>query len=281
MAIAAPSDKHFRRAHVKPSRRRPVAWRPLWLLVRLLALGGVIAYGGWRGAAIVLDAETWQIGQVSVRGNHRLSTGEVLALVEGIRGEPILLARLDEWRERLLASPWVQDATFRRILPSRIEIVVRERQPIGIGRVGRALYLVDPRGVIVDEYGPAYADIDLPIIDGLVSPPSDGGPLVDEARVTLAARLLADLDQRPDLARMVSQIDVSQAYDAVVILEGDTVMLRLGDRDFADRLQEYVDLAPALRERVADMDYVDLRFDDRLYVLPRSSGRRAVAPARR
>jgi len=35
-----------------------------------------------------------------------------------------------------------------------------------------------------------------------------------------------------------------------------------------ERLQSYVDVAPALRERVQDIDYVDLRFEDRLYVRP-------------
>src|SRR5262249_56571485 len=33
----------------------------------------------------------------------------------------------------------------------------------------------------------------------------------------------------------------------------------------------YLDLAPTLRERVADIDYVDLRFDDRIYVRPASA----------
>jgi hypothetical protein len=31
-----------------------------------------------------------------------------------------------------------------------------------------------------------------------------------------------------------------------------------------------VDLAPALRKSVPDIDYVDLRFDERLYVRPAS-----------
>jgi hypothetical protein len=33
-------------------------------------------------------------------------------------------------------------------------------------------------------------------------------------------------------------------------------------------LQQYLDLAPALRERVAAIDYVDLRFGERMYVRP-------------
>lgn len=237
-----------------------------------------MAYGGWRGTALVLGAPALQVANVTVRGNERLATGEVLALVSGLRERNILTVSLGEWRERLMSSPWVEDAQLRRVLPSTVEIEIQERRPIGIGRLGTGLYLVDARGVIVDEYGPNYADLDMPIIDGLANVPKDGAPAVDETRAWLAARLLAALHGRPDLAARVSQIDVSDAYDAVVILEGDTAMLRLGDEDFVDRLQEYIDLAAALRERVAEIDYVDLRFGERLYVRPvaekgRPSGR--------
>ena len=75
-------------------------------------------------------------------------------------------------------------------------------------------------------------------------------------------------NSHPELAKRVSQIDVADLHDAVVILDGDPALLRLGDDDFVARLQQYVDLAPALRERLAAIDYVDLRFDERLYVRP-------------
>ncbi len=266
--VSAPADKRFRRAHVKPSRRRGLRLSHVWHLLKSAAMLTVVAYGAWRGAVLVMSASALQIGKVSVEGNDRLSTGEVLALLEGLRGRHILSVDLAEWRQRLLASPWVADATLKRTLPSTVEVVVRERFPMGIGRIGTRLYLVDDHGVIVDEYGPNHAAIDLPVIDGLASVPKSGGPLVDEARVHLAARLLGDLTARPDLARRISQVDVSDEHNAVVILDGDTARLRLGDREFADRLQGYIDLGPALRERVAEIDYVDLRFDERLYVRP-------------
>ena len=80
--------------------------------------------------------------------------------------------------------------------------------------------------------------------------------------------------QRKDLAQRVSQIDVSDLHDAVVLLDEDAALLHLGEDRFVDRLQSYVDLAPTLRERVPEIDYVDLRFDARLYVGPRASQRR-------
>ncbi len=69
----------------------------------------------------------------------------------------------------------------------------------------------------------------------------------------------------------MSQIDVHDAHDAVVLLRRTTRRSCTSGRSkFLERLQSYVDLAPALRERVPDIDYVDLRFDDRLYVRPAS-----------
>ena len=267
-AVATATDKRFRRAHVKPARKRSLASKQAWLAARIGALAAVLVYTGYRGVALIADAQTLQIGHLVVRGHERLSAGEVLALVDGLRGQNILTVRLDQWRQRLLASPWVDAATIRRVLPSTVEITVHERRPMGIGRIGTSLYLIDGKGVIVDEYGPAYADIDLPIIDGLASAPEDGGALVDVSRAGLAGRVIAALSVRPELAAQVSQIDVSNLHDAVVILEGDTALLRLGEAEFAERLQQYLDLAPALRERMAGIDYVDLRFDERLYVRP-------------
>ena len=48
----------------------------------------------------------------------------------------------------------------------------------------------------------------------------------------------------------------------------DPALLHLGDGPFPRAAAAYLDLAPALRERVPDIDYVDLRFDERVYVRP-------------
>jgi cell division protein FtsQ len=280
--VSATTDKRFRRAQVKPGSKRRLPARRVWLALRTVGVAVVLGVGLWRMATLVADAQGFQVGHLVVRGQERLSAGEVLSLVDGLRGQNILLVRLDPWRERLMSSPWVEDASIRRVLPSTLEIAVRERRPMGIGRIGTALYLVDRSGVVIDEYGPAYADLDLPIVDGLAAPPQDGAALVDPELAEFAARVIASLGTRPELAKLVSQIDVSDRHNAVVILDGDTALLRLGEGEFVERLQQYVDLAPALRERLTGIDYVDLRFDERLYVRPaRPVAANANARARR
>ena len=267
MPVAAPADKRFRRAHIPPARRQ--AWRPPWRkLLPACALGVVAAVTLFRGAELVVAADALAITTVTVDGTNRMSAGEVLALLQGLRGTNIVTADLESWRQKLLDSPWVADAAMRRVFPTTVAVVVSERDPLGIGRVGSGLYLIDQRGMIIDEFGPSYAEFDLPIIDGLSAAPSENAMLVDEARALLAGRVLADLQTHPRLARRVSQIDVTDAHDAVVILKDDPALIRVGNERFAERVQSYLDLAPRLRETVPLIDSVDLRFDERVYVRP-------------
>ena len=270
MPVSAPSDRRFRRAHVTPARkRRWFAWS-WWKTGRAALALALLLYVGYRVTRDVLNAEALTITRIAVSGNSRLSKGEVVALLDGIAGTNMLTVDLESWREKLLSSPWVADAAVRRVLPGTVNVVISERQPMGIGRVNDDLYLIDDRGGIIDQYGPNYAEFDLPVIDGLTAAPRDNGPLIDESRAALATRVLTALQARPALAKRVSEIDVSDVRDAVLILKGDTALVRVGSEQFAERLQSYLDLAPALRERVASIDYVDLRFDERVYVRPAS-----------
>jgi cell division protein FtsQ len=266
MAVAAPADRRFRRAHVSPGRRN--SWRrSWWRAAAAVILLTVVAIGGYALIAAAAASPALAIDRIAIRGNVRVSSGDAQALLDGLRGTNLLTADLDVWRQKLLASPWVADADIRRVFPDAVLVVLSERQVAALGRVDGVLYLIDRMGTVIDEFGPGHADLDLPIIDGLATG-RDGALLVDERRVRLAARLLAALQGNSDLARRVSQVDVTDAADAVVVLKGDTVQVRLGTERFAERLQSYVELAPHLRERVPDIDYVDLRYDERVFVGP-------------
>jgi cell division protein FtsQ len=273
--IAVSADKRFHRAHVKPARKRGRLRTVSIPVVKGGLIAAFLALLVYRGGAVLAEAPMLRIDRILVGGNHRLGTDDVLAQLHGLRGENIVWSDLDAWRERLVASPWVRDATFRRTLPSTVEVMVSEREPIGIGRVKGQLYLVDEHGALIDTYGPQYADLDLPIIDGLGTITAAGDSNSD--RGELAARVIQAFRSKPSLARRLSQIDVTDQHNAAVILNGDRAVIYVGDDRFLARIESYLDLASALRARVAEIDYVDLRFDDRIYVRPTAKAARAAA----
>ena len=266
MTVQTRTDKGFHRSQ-HPSRRPRVAGRGWWRLVRGGALTIVLVGGGYQASLALLSAPFLDVADIVVRGHSQLSEGEVLMLVEGVSGTNIFTVDLDRERSRLLASPWIQDGALRRVLPSTIEVFVTERRPLAVARFSEQLYLVDAVGQIIDEYGPRFAGFDLPIIDGLGSV-GTGTPVVKPDRMALASRLLQQLATKPEWLDSISQIDVANPYDAVVLLSSDPALLHLGGGQFLERLGSYAELAPTLREQVSEIDYVDLRFGERVYVGP-------------
>ena len=105
------------------------------------------------------------------------------------------------------------------------------------------------------------------IIDGLEAT-KGGEPDAEDQRAELAGRLLMAIRAKPNIAARLSQVNVTDPHNASVILNGDRAVIYVGEDRFLPRLESYLDLAAALRERVADIDYVDLRFDERIYVRP-------------
>jgi cell division protein FtsQ len=281
--VKAPTERNFRRAKVKPGRRRAPRRFISWKAIRVIVTVMVVVYGGYRGFSLVLNARVLEVSTIDVHGNVRLSSGEVAELARGLYGHNILTADLVAQRRSLLESPWIADAALRRVLPSTIEIYVSERRPFGISRIGGQLYLIDPSGVVIDEFGPQYAEFDLPIIDGLVinrlvRGPKNAKSPIDATRARLAARVIDAVAGHP-LAQRVSQVDVTDLRNAIVTLDDDPAQLYVGDERFRERLQSYVEVASAFRERFPDIDYVDLRFEERVYVRPRGGTRTAIKAA--
>jgi cell division septal protein FtsQ len=276
MKVKAPAEKNFRRARSKPGRRR--RWRSMftWRAARVVAVALVVLYAAYRSVDLVASSSLLQVQRIRVHGNVKLSVGEVQALMRGLQGSNILTTNLARYRNRLLESPWVAEVALRRVLPSTVDVYVSERRPFGLCRLGNQLYLIDRDGTVMDEFGPQYAEFDLPIVDGLVRAPKNGAPTVDEARAGLAARVVDSIQGSQDLIKRVSQIDVTDAHDAVILLDNDPALLHVGEEKFRERLQSYLEISDALRQRIPDIDYVDLRFDQRVYVKPRGHGDRTT-----
>ena len=63
--------------------------------------------------------------------------------------DSMLLADLDAMRERLVALPWVKDASIQRRWPDRLHITIEERKPAAIWQYKGRLRLIDAEGMVL------------------------------------------------------------------------------------------------------------------------------------
>jgi len=288
MAVKAPADKRFKRGRVKTPRKTARRWTALFRpLVKWTLVLGILGYTTVRALALVTESPALRISHVAVQGLRHLSASEVRSRVRTLEGTNIVRADLEAARRRLLGSPWIADATLRRQLPATIEIAIEERQPVALARFARGgLQLIAEDGMVLGPVGAAQAGLDLPIADGLTPVPgrSLSGPglgvgipaRVDPERAGLIGRLVESLRQADGLLALVSEVDVTDVEDAVVLLGDDPARVHLGHEDFARRVRAYRDLAPTVLQHVDAIDSADVRYDGRVFVRP-ARGRPARA----
>ena len=248
-----------------------------WLAARLLLFAVVLGYAGYRGVTLIAAAPSLQIGHMVVRGHERLSTAKCWRSSTACAARTFSPASLDEWQQKLLSSPWVESATIRRVLPSTVEITVQERQPMGIGRhrhgdVPDRRQGRDRRRVRTGVRRYRSADHRRP---GRVA----AGRRFD--RRCRARRVCRPRDRRrcrpvPRLPRRCRSSTCRICTMRSPSWTTTRCCCGWASRDFVARLQQYIDLAADAARAVAGMDYVDLRFDERLYVRPsgQAGGRR-------
>jgi hypothetical protein len=241
----------------RPPRRR-LKPRRLLLFLALLALA---AAGIWSALASGRAPEL-AVDRILVEGNERLSDGEILELVEIDEETNILTLGLDDVREKLLRSAWVRDVEVKRVLPATLTLQIVERTPVAVALLDE-LYLLAEDGTILDQLSPHSDTTRLVLARGL----RRGTSVISQERAELAGRTAETLLEDERLALAVSEIDVSQGDQSIVLqLRSPSLSLLVSADTMAERLREVLPLLGGLTERYPNLERVDLRFQDRVYL---------------
>lgn len=254
--------------------RPPARKRPRSALERRLKAGGIVfaiavslgsaSYwsiaSGWVGGLYdvahyaVLNATAkagFSLRELKVEGRAETSKDDILAAVAAGKGDPILGLDIEAVRERLVALPWIVEASVERRFPDELVVLVKEAEPMALWQKKQQLYLVSRDGdvieaanikkyakllIIVGDDAPLHAQ---PLFDMLALEPelrkrvtaavfvgkrrwnlrldNDIDVKLPETGASEAWRLLADLDRRHQLlAKNIVAIDL-RSPDKVVV----------------------------------------------------------------
>ena len=227
-------------------------------------LGGVSAYGAVRGGAFAeavarygapgdMLARTFGLGleTITIRGLTELKETEILAAADISNRNSLLFLDAQGVRERLMKLPLVRDAAVRKLFPSRVSIVITERQPYALWQKDGKVAVVAIDGTVIDTMSDdRFLALPFVVGEGANTHLDEFGALL-EAAGDLRSRIKAGIrisDRRWDL------------------MTTDGVTLRLPEENAAAAVAQVARLARDNRLLDKDIVAIDLRDPTRIAV---------------
>lgn len=239
-------------------KRRKIRWRRVGGAIAAFA---TVAVGWLYGPRTLREAETFRVRQVEVVGTRFLEPYAVVRAA-GLDRAASIFDDADAWRAGVRTLALVDAVTVRRVYPSRIQLEIREVEPVAL-IAAQSLRPVDAAGRLL-ELDPAGIALDLPVLTGVAV---EGGRVAEGPSRSAVETVASLLGRTPGLAEDVSQAD----------LEGGVLRLTFRDREATALLTagagpvELTQLRLAMtdlagRGELEQVRTIDVRFRDQVVV---------------
>lgn len=206
-----------------------------------------------------------------IEGVTFANRAQVLRVFAPDLGRSVFLLPLADRRRSLLRVNWIKEANIVRLWPNRVIVHITERRPAAFMGVESECVtrwsLIDTDGVILEQPQRPH-QFGVPLIRGI------GIEEKASMRGMRVRRVQSFLRELGPLADKISEIDAADLDDLKVTgnMQGHAIKLRLGDHNFHDRLQNFLDHYSDIHKRMPDARVLDLRLDDRITVLQEAAG---------
>lgn len=238
-------------------------WSLLWLAGAALAAAGFVQ--GWR---LMKQPDRFPVRLVAVQGGGEALNAEVRGSITGVLRKNMFTMDLHAIERRALAHPWVKEASVWRQIPGTIQVRITPRTVAALVEAGGEIRMLSAEGADLGPLTARYAGEDHTIITGVDSPDAREAA-VRIRRGVQALRLLET--EKPAFAASLSALNVSRADRFVATMRDYWPPVYLNPVNPALNVERLA----AVRERLDDggvaAAYVDLRFKDRIAVLPEAS----------
>ena len=187
----------------------------------------------------------------------------------------VFFVPLELRKKQLEQIPWVQSASVMRLLPNRLNIVVKERTPVAFVEVNSHIELIDANGVIMDLPAGQQAKYSFPVVVGM----SDTEPALDArgAHEDLHSADEGTGSGGAHYSRDLSDVDLSDPDDVKATVTDRRApcwciwgrRISWSDsRSTSAHVQEW-------RAQFQKLESVDLRYEHQVIVNPDSAGSNA------
>ena len=194
---------------------------------------------------------------------------DIRLFLEGKHLGNLLILDIHTLKEKLTVHPWIKEIRVRKNFPSTLKVAIEDRHPAALLQKSH-ICLIDRDGVTLQEVD-SLNSWDLPLfVDS-----KDFKENIAE-KLDLGWALLDSLD--PSEREEIAVIDLTEYENAKVKFKESPTWVILGDSRFHERLKLYR-AQESLFKQYGALEYVDLRFEERIYIKPQKLFAHDISPS--
>lgn len=213
----------------KISKKQEMAIKKRKLILKIIRT--IILIGILIGTLIyILLSPLFNIKDVTVTGNNKLSGEEIISLSEIRTEENIFKTSKNDIKNKIKTNPYVENVKIRRKLPDKVEIIVVERVATYMLPFANSYVYINNQGYMLEI---TSQKANLPIITGFSTPEEnlhEGERLVSEDLVKLGEVLqIIESANANGIQALITKIDISNRQDYTIMLEKEKKLVHMGD----------------------------------------------------
>ncbi|MBI5102874.1 MAG: FtsQ-type POTRA domain-containing protein [Nitrospirae bacterium] len=208
--------------------------------------------------AAVFMKSSFTLRNMVFSGSRHLSDEDMRTLT-GLKGdESLVTLKSGVVYKNMTASPWIKSVSVRKDLPDTLSIDIKEAEPFALLEMGGRHFIVDNKGRMLEEMKGGSVPF-LPVIVGNPFEKKEGfAEAIDLVRAIKDSGLMTRKDR--------IEVIANRPQDLTVNLDGAVV--KVGSGDYQNKLARFLELEDEIRTRRIPVDYIDLRFANRVVVKP-------------
>lgn len=216
----------LKKEFLKKQRKRDRRLKRLKLFLKIIVLLGIIS----GAVAFATCSPIFNIQSIEVINNKQLSIETIISLSGLTNGQNIFKFLNSNIEEKIKSNPYIEDVNVKRILPNKIQIDVKEREPKFSIPVLSEFAYINSQGYILEI---TQNQLSLPVIYGLETTEENlkPGNRLDDKDLKNMETILKIMGAMKDnnLDQLVTNIDISDKNDYIIYIEQEGKKIHLGD----------------------------------------------------
>ena len=194
---------------------------------------------------------------------------EIHDLLENKRLPNILLVDISRLQNLIETNQWVKEVRVKKTFPDSLSIEVKEKEPVAVLKKEN-LFLIDEQGTQLEKISSKESH-DFPFLLD-----SNNFQKHNKEKLLLAWGCLKNLPS--SVKEDIKALDLTYFGWVTLYLKNERTKVILSYDNFAQEIKFFLNCHNNLEKRFGALEYVDLRFKDRLYIKPLISTTRSGIP---